>query len=347
MDPYHIMERRGRLCGSMWLGLGGLRWLVNVILKLRNWNGTLAGFFEFLRDGYRVIEISCLSDYGGRFLDVSEYHSGAHRGNIRIPKGRRGAGRSLFEFQVRKFFLYEIAIPEQSGRIPRGTAGEGKLMAGIREDCNGSRFQTRQSCKSWVNDSARFAPWPKTVTGSDGEKREFRQRVLMDSKAPRPTRLSHFIWKPISKTLRITLTAGSRKVVKWIGPDSYNGPKIIKENVKASNGPLPTHNNSEAQQAETKNKGSLVQPFGAKSNLGSHYFMGEASGTTGMIPSQRAGSSPSRRTSLIWNNQESLRRWSLLGARMESVVGNLMATAMTVRSETRLRCYLKRCFRWS
>jgi hypothetical protein len=47
VDPYHIMERRGRFCGSMWLDLGGLRWLVNVILKLRNWNGTLARFFEF------------------------------------------------------------------------------------------------------------------------------------------------------------------------------------------------------------------------------------------------------------------------------------------------------------
>ena len=41
-------------------------------------------------------------------MEVIEYHSGAHRGNIRIPKGRRGAGWFLFEFQVRKFFLNEI-----------------------------------------------------------------------------------------------------------------------------------------------------------------------------------------------------------------------------------------------
>ena len=41
-------------------------------------------------------------------MEVIEYHSGAHRGSIRIPKGRWGAGWFLFEFQVRKFFLNEI-----------------------------------------------------------------------------------------------------------------------------------------------------------------------------------------------------------------------------------------------
>jgi hypothetical protein len=43
-------------------------------------------------------------------VEVSEYHSGAHRGSIRIQEGRRGAGWSLFEFQVRKFFLNEIEV---------------------------------------------------------------------------------------------------------------------------------------------------------------------------------------------------------------------------------------------
>ena len=79
-------------------GLGGLQWLLDVMAKVRNLTSSLEGFFEFFRDGYRVIKISCLSNRGGRFLEVSEYHSGAHRGSIRIPEGRRGAGFSLFEF---------------------------------------------------------------------------------------------------------------------------------------------------------------------------------------------------------------------------------------------------------
>ncbi len=163
VDPYHIMERRRRFRGSMWLGLGGLQWVVNMILKLRNSNGTLEGFFEFFRDGYRVIEISCLSNHGGRFLDVSEYHSGTHQGNIRIHDGWRGARWLLFEFQVHKFFLCEIAVSDQCLGIPRRTASEGKLAVGIPEDCNGRWIQSRQSRKSRVfKDFARFAPSPKT-----------------------------------------------------------------------------------------------------------------------------------------------------------------------------------------
>jgi hypothetical protein len=115
MDPYHIMERRGRFRGSLWVALGGLRWLLDMLAKLHNQTQKLEGFFEFLRDGYRTIEFSCLSNRGGRFVEVAEYHSGALRGSIRIPEGRQGAGWSVFEFQVRKYFLGEVTIAPMRG----------------------------------------------------------------------------------------------------------------------------------------------------------------------------------------------------------------------------------------
>jgi hypothetical protein len=88
VDPYHIMERRGRFRGSLWVGLGGLCWILDVMVKLCTPTHKLEGFFEFFRDGYKVLELSCLSNRGGRFMEVSKYHSGAHRGSIRIPEGR-------------------------------------------------------------------------------------------------------------------------------------------------------------------------------------------------------------------------------------------------------------------
>jgi hypothetical protein len=95
--------------------LGGLRWLLDMLAKLHNQTQKLEGFFEFLRDGYRTIEFSCLSNRGGRFVEVAEYHSGALRGSIRIPEGRQGAGWSVFEFQVRKYFLGEVTIAPMRG----------------------------------------------------------------------------------------------------------------------------------------------------------------------------------------------------------------------------------------
>ena len=104
------------------------------------------GFFEFFRDGYRVLEVSCLSNRGGRFLDISEYHSGAHRGNIRLPEGRRGAGWSLFEFQVRKYFLCEVVVPKHREE-PLGVAEEKIPAIGVLGKRNVSN-QNRQVRKS-------------------------------------------------------------------------------------------------------------------------------------------------------------------------------------------------------
>jgi hypothetical protein len=108
VDPYHIMERRGRFRGSLWIGITGLRWMLDVFVKIRTTNQPLEGFFVFHRDGYRVLEFSCLANRGGRFVEITEYHSGTHRGSIRIPEGRKGAGWSVFEFQVCKCFLGDI-----------------------------------------------------------------------------------------------------------------------------------------------------------------------------------------------------------------------------------------------
>ncbi|GMY20918.1 kinesin-like protein kin-4c, partial [Fagus crenata] len=120
VDPYHIMECRGRFRGSLWIGIKGLRWILDIFVKIRTTNLTLEGFFVFHKDGYRVLKFSCLANRGGRFVEISEYHSGTHRGSIRIPEGRKGARWSVFEFQIRKCFLGEIqkhsTVSTSSGR---------------------------------------------------------------------------------------------------------------------------------------------------------------------------------------------------------------------------------------
>lgn len=47
VDPYHVMERRGRFRGSLWVGLGGLHWMLDVMVKLCTPTQKLEGFLEF------------------------------------------------------------------------------------------------------------------------------------------------------------------------------------------------------------------------------------------------------------------------------------------------------------
>ena len=127
------MERRGRFRGSLWVGFSGLRWMLEMLIKLRQLTQKLDGFFEFFQDGYRIIEFSCLSNRGGRFVEVLEYHSGAHPGSIRIPEGRRSSGWLLFEFQVRKFFLNEVVTHDSAPRVLSHDSVKGVATVGLRD----------------------------------------------------------------------------------------------------------------------------------------------------------------------------------------------------------------------
>ncbi len=152
MDPYHIMETKGKLRGSLWLGRKGLRWTLGEMGNLKHISSTNTGIFKFLRDGYRTLELSCLSNHGGRYVELLEYHGGAHRGNLRIPEGWCGAGWTLFESALMKYFLtkLEFGVSEQTGV---GTAGSTSVVElGHRTGSNGynSKYKTnKEKWKSW------------------------------------------------------------------------------------------------------------------------------------------------------------------------------------------------------
>ena len=106
--PYHIMERRGRFFGSLWLGLDGLKWLLAEWAFLRL-SPELKGFFRFFRTGYNILELSCLQNHYGRFVELAEYHEEAQRGGIRVPEGYQGKGWARFQDELDSFFLGKAA----------------------------------------------------------------------------------------------------------------------------------------------------------------------------------------------------------------------------------------------
>jgi hypothetical protein len=108
VDPYHIMETKGKLRGSLWLGRKGLHWALGELGNLKHISSIETGIFKFLHDGYRTLELSCLSNRGGRYVELSEYHGGAQRGNLRIPEGRHGSGWIQFGSELRKYFLTKL-----------------------------------------------------------------------------------------------------------------------------------------------------------------------------------------------------------------------------------------------
>uniref|UniRef100_A0A2N9HPF7 Endonuclease/exonuclease/phosphatase domain-containing protein n=1 Tax=Fagus sylvatica TaxID=28930 RepID=A0A2N9HPF7_FAGSY len=236
MDPYNITERRGRYRGSIWVSNLGLRWLLDVFVKLRDPNQYTEGFFEFQRDGNKMLELSCHANRGGRFVEVSEYHSGNQQGCIRVPEGRRGAGWSVFEFQSRKYFLGEMRHTPATQAFPRQTHDAGVAAGGKRNTNQNQRCQKRKSRKSRSTKSAPYL-FPSATFHKSTEYNP-KNRVKMAIHEPRPTRSYQFEWRPKSKSIQVSLVNGTR-LVNWVGMGSRSG--LCKELItKPNEGSEPT-----------------------------------------------------------------------------------------------------------
>jgi hypothetical protein len=276
MDPYNITERRGRYRGSLWVSNLGLRWLLDVFVKLRNPNQNTEGFFEFQRDGNKMLEISCHANRGGRFVEVSEYHSGNQQGCIRVPEGRRGAGWSVFEFQSRKYFLCETRHTPATQAFPRQTHDTGMTAGGTRNTNQDPRRQKRKPRKSrstkssGISGSSRdsralgqsIAPitptdvWRKKCLDSN-----LKSWVLMNPEAPRPTRKTRFNWNPSAKTIRVTKNEGEPRKAQWaslkfkalgLAPPNV-GPQAQPERIKTSD-PVPMDSDLHTSRVNASNE---------------------------------------------------------------------------------------------
>lgn len=104
--PYHIIERRGKFVSSLWLGMASLKWVFLTWSTLCK-SSDLKGFLIFLRTNYNTLELSCLQNQYGRFVELLEYHGGVQRGGIRVLEGYRGTGWKRFAKRIESFFFWE------------------------------------------------------------------------------------------------------------------------------------------------------------------------------------------------------------------------------------------------
>jgi hypothetical protein len=154
----------------------------------------LKGFFCFFRTDYSILELSCLQNKYGRFVELAEYHGGAQRGGIRVPEGYRGKGWDRFHHELDFFFLGK-AVPATIGK-PR----------------NGKVQSIRKESVSLEN--------PAIVTQSGIANNNSGgltlSRAILDPAASCPTRKSSFTWNPFPNTLRITKLAGEKRQAQWV-----------------------------------------------------------------------------------------------------------------------------------
>ena len=97
------------------MGLKSLKWLITTWGLLRQ-NKDPKGFFCFLTTEYSTLELSCLQNQHGRFVEISEYHGEVQRGGIRVLEGFWGKGWDRFAKELDSFFSGQGSADEESGR---------------------------------------------------------------------------------------------------------------------------------------------------------------------------------------------------------------------------------------
>ncbi len=166
-------------------------------------------FFQFLLSNYSILEVSCLKNKGGCFLEIVDYHSGGQRGSIRIPEGSRSTGWKKLASEIWSFFLGREEKHDAPMFIPAG----GGPSRGANSDYgkSGSLGSSRDSRK--LNNA--IAPI-KPATVILDSCLDLNSWVVLDPETLRPTRKTNFIWNPTKTTLRITKIHGEARQAHWV-----------------------------------------------------------------------------------------------------------------------------------
>jgi hypothetical protein len=210
--PYLIKERRGRFQGSLWLNLFGLKWLLGVMEQVRI-KEDKKGFFQFLRSNYSTLEVSCLMNKGGRFLEIAEYHGGAQKGSLRVPEGPRGTGWLKLALEIGSFFLgrKEVKLAPTKPMVAAPAGGAPTRTVKAMNGKSGVPGSSRDSRASHIS----VAPITQRINLRDNCS-NLNPSKPMNPDAPRPTRRFVFEWKPKKYTLRITKNVGEARQAQWV-----------------------------------------------------------------------------------------------------------------------------------
>jgi hypothetical protein len=81
--------------GTVWLGTNDLDW-VRTCIDTAVTTSLSGEFFRHHQNGFKAIHVILRSNSNGKFLEVSEFHSGSRQGVLRIPEGEAKKSWSVF-----------------------------------------------------------------------------------------------------------------------------------------------------------------------------------------------------------------------------------------------------------
>ena len=220
-DSYAIHECRWNINSSVWMSRKGLEWILACFVDIRDWVLGKDLFCKRFRANNKLFEFWGRSNKAGIFVEIAVYYGGASRGWVLVPASSNRSGWCLFSKELDSF-LSGSNTARVVGRFSDAADGGGPT--------DGVGQNKKKLVNSRTRRKLRKFEFPRAVSGNKVLKGV--SGVSISSKNGRPMCDFTFEVTPATLALRVSISNGEKRVVKWKKPYSQlksnnSGPVIF------------------------------------------------------------------------------------------------------------------------
>ena len=226
----------------------GLEWILACFANIRDWVPEKDLFCKRFRANNKLFEFRGRSNKAGIFVEIAVYYGGASRGWVLVPTSSNRSGWCLFSKELDSF-LSGSNTARVVGRFSDAADGGGPT--------DGVGQNKKKPINSRTQRKLRKFEFPRAVLGNNVLKGV--SSVSVSSKNGRPIRDFTFEVTPTTLALRVSISDGEKRVVKWKKPYSQlksNNSGLVIFNITSG------HDKAHLADPNTKAHGEVSFPLG-------------------------------------------------------------------------------------
>nr|XP_023927128.1 uncharacterized protein LOC112038539 [Quercus suber] len=192
---------------TVWMSRKGLEWILACFADIRDWVPGKDFLCKRFRANNKFFEFRGRSNKAGIFVEIAVYFGGARRGWVLVPASSNRSGWRLFSKELDSF-LSGSNSARVVGRSPDLADGGGPSDGGGQYGKQPVNIRNQRNLRKFE--------FPRAVSGNNVLKGV--SGASVSSKNGRPMRDFTFEVTSATLALRVSVSDGNKRVVKWINP---------------------------------------------------------------------------------------------------------------------------------
>ena len=236
-----------------------MEWILSCFVDIRDWVSGKVSFCKRFRENNKLLEF-CGRSNKAVFVVLAEYYGGACQGCVMIPASSNRADWSLFQREMRNFFIGAKLVSMAEVSSKNGGGRGGQSASGDRSGNLLSAYGHQQKFRNFEKVGANLGQ--NGILGVpivNGLVLNGNVSVING----RPTRAFTFKLTPATLALKVCKPEGGKRSVTCMGTNEFSWPKALSGGLELI---IQSGGLAKAQPMETifSLKGTLVKPGSLK-----------------------------------------------------------------------------------